>query len=527
MPLISLKEKVAIGLFVDGRDIKFVRMERDKGGVKLKDFKTVPLVTKLDETTFAERDMQEIAFGSVDQTVFDLESEAPGPAPEEPTRAITNETVISNLLSGFGEDKYAVTYAITEPAVDYHILETDFGLKGKKLKERVLQELANIRSIAPDSDSLSILETGTGSLICIIREDGVHLANLVTEVKIAAGQRVPRIPVIDTVELAMMNAVRANYQIESDEHTLLIYVGQEFTRLIFMRGMEYQHFAPIIAEGIESVNLQNTVYSRASLEQDNIGIHHLDRIILAGDAQRLGLREFFKEKFAVSDVTYIKYDNLDTSDFSADTVDELSEYAVPIATAWKALEPKHPALYPSNVLPGQLASKQDVYKFAWHGYALIVLLFLVTLFLAFQIPLRQVQINTMQQDIAFKETQVLEIEQLQSSVNQLRNELNQLESALGLYEELVPGYNRWSRNLTHLSTGVGDLNSLWILDIQSTGDHGRGLEINGYSIYRARIPRFASLFDNAILQEVLVQDIRDRIVYRFKVLIQDTGVQPE
>jgi hypothetical protein len=529
MPLISTKEKLAVGLFVDGLDLKYVSLERVKNSIQLKEYKTVRLVTKLDETRYAEPDLDDLSFGTTETTSFDLTGDTstgqPDLGEEDSGPPMTNETVIRNLLADFEDEKYAITYAITEPAIDYHILETDFGLQGKKLKERVLEELGNVRSVAPDPDAVSILETGTGSLICIIREDGVHLANLINDAKVSEGKRAPRIPVIDTAEVALMNTVRTNYRFDNDEHTLLIYVAQDFTRLIFMRGNEYQHFAPVIAEGIESGNLQNTIYSRASLEQDNIGIHHLDRIILAGDAQRLGLRDFFKDKFSVSDVSYIKYDELDTSMFSADSVDELSEYAIPIATAWKALEPKNPALYPSNLLPSHMLAQQNVFQFAWHGYAALVLLFLATLFFAVQIPTQQRVINRLTDEVAFKETQVLEVEQLEAAVAQVQSEIGKLESALGLYEELVPGYNRWSRNLTHLSTGVNDLNSLWILDAQSRGDNGQGLEINGYSIYRSRIPRFANLFDNAILQEVLVQEIRGKIVYRFKILVDNVPVE--
>ncbi len=526
MPLISTKEKRAVGLFVDGLDLKYVSLEKVKNVIQLRDFKTVRLVTKLDETKY-ESELDDLSFGSTETTTFDLDEDTgtqPDLGEEAAGPSLSNEKVISNLLSDMGDEGYAISYAVTEPAIDYHILETDFGLQGKKLKERVLEELGNMRSVVPEADAVSILETGTGSLICIVREDGVNLANLIADARISEGKRAPRIPVIDTAEVALMNSVRLNYRFESDEHTLILYVAQEFTRLIFMRGNEYQHFAPVIAEGIESLNLQNTIYSRASLEQDNIGIHHLDRIILAGDAQRLGLREFFKDKFSVSDVNYIKYDELDTSLFSADSVDELSEYAVPIATAWKVLDPKNPAMYPSNLLPSHIMAEQNVFQLAWHGYIAFILLFVLTVFFAAQIPMQQAKINRLAEEIDFKETQALEVAQLESSIAEVRGEIGKLRDALDLYEQLVPGYNRWSRNLTHLSTGVNDINSLWILDVQSTGDHGRGLEINGYSIYRSRIPRFFNLFDNAILQEVLVQEIRGRIVYRFKVLIDDTGV---
>jgi len=525
MSLISPKGTQAVGLFVDGFDLKYVCLKKTKNGIQLQDYKTVRLATKLDEIHYSQAKADDISFDSLEATSFDLDTETIGQSGDSTSDdkfTVKNETIIRELLADLNGTNYTLTYAVTEPAIDYQILETDFGLKGNKLKERVLEELGNIRSIIPNPDALSILETGAGSLICIVREDGLSLANLISDATTSVGERPPRISLIDAAEVALMNAVRTNYRFENEEHTLLVYVAQDFTRLIYMRGNEYQHFAPVIAEGIESSNLKQTIYSRASLEQHNIGIHHLDRIILAGDAHRLQLDEFLKDKFAVTDVGYIQYENLDTSSFSGANVEELSEFAVPIATAWKILDSKNPAIYPGNLIPTHLAAEQNIFKLAWHGYALLAALFLVTVFFAAQIPVQQRTINQLAQEVNFKETQALEVDHLEASVSQVGNEINKLQSALNLYEQLVPGYNRWSRNLTHLSTGVDDLNSLWILDVRSQGDNGKGLEINGYSIYRSRIPRFANLFDNAILQEVLVQEIRGRIVYRFKVIVDDT-----
>ncbi len=528
MSVISSKGTHAVGLFVDGFDLKYVCLKKAKNGIQLVDYKTVRLATKLDEVHYTQAKTEEISFDSIESSSFDLESEPAGqigdPTSEEKF-SIKNETIIRELLADLNGVKYTLSYAVTEPSIDYQILETDFGLKGNKLKERVLEELGNVRSIVPNPDALSILETGTGSLICIVREDGLSLANLISDAVTSVGERPPRISLIDAAEVALMNALRLNYRFENEEHTLIVYVAQDFTRLIYMRGNEYQHFAPVIAEGIESSNLKQTIYSRASLEQHNIGIHHLDRIILAGDAHRLQLDEFLDEKFAVTEVGYMKYDNLDTSAFSSANVEELSEFAVPIATAWKNLATKNPAVYPGNLIPAHLVAEQNIFKLKWHGYALLAAIFLITVFFAAQIPVQQREINQLAQEVSFKETQVLEVDLLEASVAQVGNEINKLQSALNLYEQLVPGYNRWSRNLTHLSTGVDDLNSLWILDVRSHGDNGRGLEINGYSVYRSRIPRFANLFDNAILQEVLVQEIRGRIVYRFKVIVNDTNGQ--
>lgn len=525
MAKISAKGKPVVGLFLDGLDLKFVILDKVKDAVRIKGFKTVQLGAKLEQTEYIDSSLGDLSLEMSDTSSFDVDdSEFKSEMSETDTIfAESNEAIIRNLLSDLTPGKYSIAYAVTEPAVDYQIIETDFGLKGKKLKARVLEELGRVRSSVPDPEALSILETSTGSIICIIREDGIGLANLILDATAVQGKRPPKISVIDTAEVALMNAVRMNYRFEKDEHTLLVYVAKEFTRLIFMRGNEYQHFAPVIAEDIDSGNLQNTIYSRASLEQHNLGIHHLDRIILAGDASNIQLGEFLNDRFALSDITYLRFDKLDTSLVPAEKAEQLPEYAIPIAAAWKVLDPEDPAMYPVNVIPSAITAQHNVFRLSWHGYLLLVLLFLVTVFFAAQIPIKQRTVNHLTQEIAFKETQVLEVDNLESSIRHIQNEINKLDAALRLYEQLVPGYNRWSRNLTHLSTGVQDLNSLWILDVRALGEEGKGLEINGYSIYRSRIPRFANLFDNAVLQEVLAQEIRGRIVYRFKIIVEHAG----
>jgi hypothetical protein len=43
------------------------------------------------------------------------------------------------------------------------------------------------------------------------------------------------------------------------------------------------------------------------------------------------------------------------------------------------------------------------------------------------------------------------------------------------------------------------------------------IRMNGYTVYRTRIPRLATLFDNSLLKEVNVQAIRDQTVYRYNI----------
>ena len=98
---------------------------------------------------------------------------------------------------------------------------------------------------------------------------------------------------------------------------------------------------------------------------------------------------------------------------------------------------------------------------------------------------------------------------------ELQQQIARYQTSLALYDTLVPGSERWSKVFTQFSHGVEDLNSIWLLDF-STGDAGV-MTVNGFTVYRTRIPRLATLFDNSLLKEVNVQEIREQTVYRYKI----------
>jgi len=45
------------------------------------------------------------------------------------------------------------------------------------------------------------------------------------------------------------------------------------------------------------------------------------------------------------------------------------------------------------------------------------------------------------------------------------------------------------------------------------------LLMNGYAVYRTRIPRLSTLFDGSVLEEVNVQEIREQTVYKYRIKV--------
>jgi hypothetical protein len=501
----------AIGIFVDGLDVKLARLSTKRGKIQLDELVFASFVTKLEERQQSGTEMESIA----DTTeAFAL------PTNEATSEVATdNNSVLLSLLSKYPVNSYVLSYAISEPSIYYHILESDNGLKGTKLKQRILDELRNVRAVQPAIDAIDYFYSADKNLISVVREDGTTMLRLLDEIKPFLGRRLPRISLIEISDVALLDLARANYGFSPEEISTIIYIGVEFTRLIFMKGSEFFHFAPVLGEGFDSPNIQNTVYARLLLEQDNMGISRIDKILLAGESKKIEFDTFIREQMPDVDVQYLRTPYLDTSALPAEQQELVPEFAVPIATAWKVLDDAHPAFYHTNLLPEVVREQQRSFKLGWHGYLLLLLVFFSSYYFTSQYAKIHKEVASKQNVLVQLQEKMDENEKLKTAIAGLNDQINRYNSALAVYDSLVPGSDRWNKLLLQLTKGVEDLGAIWITEVGSLG--GGAMSIQGYTLYRARIPRIASLFDNATLAKVEVKEIRDKTppVYAFVISV--------
>ncbi len=501
----------AIGIFVDGLDVKLAKLSARHGKIQLDELVSTTFVTKLEERQPAAVEVDSIGDAT---EAFAL------PTNEATSEVATdNNSVLLSLLSRYPFGTYVLSYAVSEPSVYYHLLESDNGLKGNKLKQRIINELRNVRSVQPAIDAVDYFYSADKNLVSVVREDGTMMLNLLDAIRPFMGRRLPRISLIEVSDIALLNLARANYGFSPDEISTIIYVGVEFTRLIFMKGSEFFHFAPVLGEGYDSPNIQNTVYARLLLEQDNMGISRIDKILLAGESKKIDFDAFIREQIPDVDVQYLRTPYLDTSSVSAEQQDLVPQYAIPIATAWKVLEESHPAFYHTNLLPEIVREQQRTFKLAWHGYLLLLLVFFASFFFTTRYATIHKDLSTKQAVLAQLQDKLDENERLKTAIAGLNDQINRLNTALAVYDSLVPGSDRWNKLLLQLTKGVEDLGAVWITEVGSLG--GGAMNIQGYTLYRARIPRIAALFDNATLARVEVKEIRDKTppVYGFTISV--------
>jgi Tfp pilus assembly protein PilN len=504
----------AVALFVDGFDVKFVHLAMKNKTIALHDFRTVTLGRKLEETGGLELGspgVLEISDTSLDTPLMQ-EGLAEGMETE------TNSSVIVSLLNEFPAGRYKLVYSVSEPSVYYQTLDDTFQARGEKLNKKILEELAKIRSERPQADQIASVPAADGQVLAIVREDGLSLLHLIESVKDFIGKRIPQIPFIETSDISLMNMVRANYELSEEEVSLVVYVGSEFSRLIFMKGGEFYHFAPAISEGRSTPNIENTIYSRILLEQDSAGIQRIDRIFLAGESHKVGLKLFLGPQFSNAPIEYLNSGELDTGELQESVTEIVSEYAIPISAAMRALDKKKTDYLNIDLLPNSFREGQKVFKLAWHGYLLLALIFFSTLFFTMRTISMNERVKQANNELSLKRMQLAENQRLQTILDSLGRENQRYLGALATYDAVVPNYNRWSKTLYRLTNSIDDIKSFWITSLAQKPDSS--IDLGGISMSRGRIPRISNIFEQGALQSVQVDSIRGQEVYKFLVNVR-------
>jgi Tfp pilus assembly protein PilN len=304
---------------------------------------------------------------------------------------------------------------------------------------------------------------------------------------------------MDPTEVALANLARRSSELDGGKITAIVYVEDDFTRLIFMRGKDLFHVSSIIHENVASPDILEVIYRKLLYEQDEAGIPEIAAIWLAGKSTRINAAEFFTSYFPAADVRYLSSSMLGGLSSTEAQRGVFSEFAVPIALAWKTLEPKSPFFIPTNLLPQDLLDQQQVLKLNYHGYALLAL----TGFAAFFITWQIIKLNGNIRETRAKNTQLeMKISGNQSTVDrvmQLDNQCQRLGKNLRLADSLSQGHDELLTFLQKLNTSVERTGGVWVDEIVKQKD---GFSVKGTSMNRDAIPRLAEKLENASLSQV-------------------------
>ncbi len=511
-------EKLAVGMFVEGQFLHVACLALHKKRIKLIDAKIVKMVKTLEAVKVQEPVLSDV-FSEVSDSPaeLDISEEIPDThwvETDSTSDVHDNAEVIRKVLKKYPHRKNKLAITLSEPQIYYSYYGTDWGLDGKKLHQKILEDLVRERQngevIQPDA--LHVVRLKDGRLMGIVRDNEVNILNLLEFLRSEGSVRIPNISLVESAETSLANIVNVNYEFAEDEITVVVYLGNEFSRLIFMKGNEIYNISYIIGAGLDSENINNTIFSRILLEQDNLNLPRIQNIILTGEAYEVGLKAFLETKLpAEINVDYIKLNYLDV----IGTEPLVSRFAVAIGAAWRILKQDDKYRYAVDLLPVSIRENQKKFKLGIAGWILLLMLPAFTVFSTVKIGQQVNRISQLKTEQQFQKEELAALQEVEMRVNAKKNQLSQYQHAFTVLDSMSTGLNKWNRFLYKLSKTAKQVKHMWITDLSTLSNHS--VSLRGYSVYRSRIPVFSNAIGGGALKKVEVQEIRDRTVYNFEM----------
>lgn len=436
---------------------------------------------------------------------------------EESESPQSNEFLIYNILTGIESDKVYLGLNVPAGHTIFQVIrETDFNeVKRKDLVEDLENKLESIYGTPKSTDNYSYEIREDGSLLLGSIEDESVTLQLINQAREMYSGKLAIQKVLSD-EMALVGLVRANYELDPDEMTGIVQFGKDSCRVVFMKGDEVWLVSPIINEGTNDKSFLNTVFSKILFQLDTGEVPSLDRLLLANNTVGDSAVEFFAENFPdikVENVTlqedFIDVENVELSSVPA--------FTTAIGAALAASGSRDEVFPDISFLPKYVADRQKIFKLQWHGMLILFLIFLAPITFNYFYNQNARKIDSYSSKLEQMNGRIDELTPVLNKTDKLNENLSILREKLTMLDTLAQGSREWSQKLQMLDDGIRSVKSSWVTSFSQTSN---GTMMQGYTLYRNRVPKIVGLFEDATLQNVNIEKVREHQVYSFTILIR-------
>jgi Tfp pilus assembly protein PilN len=517
-----------LGIVVNGLQIQVAHMRCEGHRLSLLKLEQATLVNRLNEKNSRPMNVPSddiLGLGVLSEPdLSDL-------ALQDTSEPESNREVFLHLFNKFPMHRCALAISLMETCVFYTHTQIPEGLKGKKRKRHLIEQIQKERPFSetlPGAEQCAFFDTEPNKVLSVAHEDPLELLSMIDVLKPFMGN-VP-IVLIDTVEIALINLVQKTCA-ESSGVVAIVYVGEDFSRIIFMKDGTCLALSQPIHEGFRSPDIMRILCSRMLYEQDITGITTIHRIVLTGACSALNAHRFFERDFAHTQVGYLSLTDVDLGHLNQSEITWIPAFAVPIGLASKALCPKDRCCLPSNFLPKTRRRQQNPFEIAWHGLLLLAALLASTLFFGIWAQDQYRQINALHLSIELLNEQILAGNAYVSKVDTLKTHIQDYEQNFALIDSLSTQKRFWNAGLQDMATAVQKTGHLWLRHFATTEGgidvhrevHAKVLQqsetiaIAGVASRLSCVPKLANQLGKGNIQSTTRSEIRDATIYEFNL----------
>lgn len=424
-------------------------------------------------------------------------------------------TSINESLRGINLSKSLFIPALTEPAIYYHTYEGSKQPKTSRVTQDIIDDIQETKNVIVDKENLGYIELADKSLLSVFLAGEVNCIKMINSLARFNGKRTYKIPSVKSAEISLAYYVAKRKKFFPDDNSLIVYIGKEYSKLIFLQGRKLKHVGTTLDIGTANLHTYDVYFSKILLEMENGGISSLDNIIVCGEDDSENLILSFYGTFPEANVSRLEFDDLDLTGLSEETREMFSSFSIPIAIAndyFDELKQEHKGI---NLLPKYVKEDQKFFQFAWHGYLMLPILFGTTFFITTTILNNQKEINKLNEQVTQQTILQRQNQQMLDQIADLENKISSFDQTQAILDSATAGTDVWKGVLEHISSFMAGKKNLWLTKL-AYGAHS-DIVLDGYSLSKSDLTDFAYSINSAILKSVTYEKLRDQNVYKYSI----------
>lgn len=430
---------------------------------------------------------------------------------------------LGSALNGINLNSLEFVPALTEPAIYYHPFDGKKDLKGAKLVEAILSDIRLSKSVNVDKENMDFIELADGSLLSAFIDGPVACVNLVNNIAGFFGKKFFKVPTIKSSDIALAYYVAKRKKFFPDDQSLVVYIGKEYSKLIFLQGRKLKHIGSTLDIGTTNLHTYDVYFSKILLEMENGGITSLDNIIVCGEDDSENLILSFYGTFPEANVSRLEFDDLDLSQLNDEARAKFSSYSVPIATAtefFDELAKEHKGI---NILPKYISEEQKFFQFSWHSFAILPLLFIAAFLLTLKMLQNGKELSSLDNDIKEKNIIIRQNQETLTKISELEGKISSFGQTQAILDSAAVGTGVWKNVLKDVSAFCGSKQNIWISKLAR--ENSNSVVIEGYSLSKYSPTDLAYSLETARLNSMMNEALREKNAYKYNLTFDITSYQ--
>ena len=429
--------------------------------------------------------------------------------------SMSDVTALSAGLADLQLNKTEFIPVLTEPVMTYHLFEGEKKSDKGKMIQSVITDIEVSKNVFVDPQSIDCIELNDKSLLSVFVENEIPCVDLIGSLAAYRGRRYFKIPTLKSAELSLAHYVSKTTKFFPEDYSLIIYIGKEYSKLIFLEGQQLRHLGATLDIGTKNLHTYDVYFSKILLEMENGGIPKLDNIILCGEDRSENLILSFYGTFPEANVSELKFEDLKISGLDEESQSNMSEFSIPIAAAVEYIDELEKSYSGIRILPKYIKESQKTFQFGWHSYAMLPLLFAITFFFTYQVLSNVETINELDneiRDLTYKQQQN---QAIVSEIEPLTQKINSFDATQALLDSATVGTEVWGNMLGEVSDFIERRRNFWITNLRVSD--GKKVDVNGYSLSRSVLTEFAKANESTLLKNMLYDPLRERSAFAYSL----------